>query len=162
MTTQPTIELKSVNVQVTLSDETPAYTAKLYVDGKFFADVSNHGTGGCDNYRYAPGVTDADFVALNKRVGETFPKLKMEGFDDMDTDIETICHGLAWDSVELRNLQSKLSRKVLVQRDGNVYELTGKKSPQLIEAAVKKYGQDNVLNLLGGPAALAIMKSCSL
>lgn len=40
---QPKIELKGIKVHMGLSEETPAYTAKLYVDGKHFADLSNQG-----------------------------------------------------------------------------------------------------------------------
>lgn len=43
------IELKAVKVHEELSEETYAYTASLYINGKKVADVSNHGHGGPDS-----------------------------------------------------------------------------------------------------------------
>lgn len=42
----PTIELKSVKVNETLSEETHCFSATLYVNGKRVAAASNRGTGG--------------------------------------------------------------------------------------------------------------------
>ena len=42
------IELKSVKTMPSLSKDSNAYTAKLYVDGEFIAVVGNEGNGGCD------------------------------------------------------------------------------------------------------------------
>ena len=40
------IELKAIKYSASLSEETYAFTAKMYVDGKKYADVSNNGGGG--------------------------------------------------------------------------------------------------------------------
>ena len=45
------IELKKVSHNARLSQETPAYTAEIWVDGKFFCEASNHGHGGPDMHR---------------------------------------------------------------------------------------------------------------
>lgn len=42
------LELKSIQYNAALSEETYAYSAKLYADGKHVADVANRGHGGCD------------------------------------------------------------------------------------------------------------------
>ncbi len=42
------LELKNIQHNAALSDETNAYSAKLYKDGKHVADVANRGQGGCD------------------------------------------------------------------------------------------------------------------
>ena len=44
------ISLKSVKIADHLSQETNAFTATLYVDGKRTARIRNGGTGGCDEY----------------------------------------------------------------------------------------------------------------
>lgn len=44
------ISLKSVRISESLSEETTAFTARLYVDGKATADVRNSGHGGCNDY----------------------------------------------------------------------------------------------------------------
>lgn len=60
MTNKPLIELRSIDLHVGLSEETPAYTAKIHVDGEHFADVSNRGHGGCD-MQYAPRGKESGF-----------------------------------------------------------------------------------------------------
>lgn len=147
MTTKPTIELKSIEISASLSEETPAYTAKLFVDGKHFADVSNHGHGGPDNYHFVGGNTWDSFKALEERVKATYPKTKY-GDMELEQSVECLCHGIAFRHVEMRNFRSTLSRKVLIAKDGKVYSIGGKKSPQLLEACAAKYGRENVLNLL--------------
>lgn len=42
------LELKSITVNMRLSEETNCYVAKLYLDGKRVANVSNHGQGAPD------------------------------------------------------------------------------------------------------------------
>lgn len=50
------IEIKKLQIAASLSEETTAYTADIYVDGiKTFA-ASNHGHGGCDMYHRYPGA----------------------------------------------------------------------------------------------------------
>ena len=48
------IEIKNLKIAASLSEETNAYTADIFVDGvKTFA-ASNHGHGGCDSYHRYP------------------------------------------------------------------------------------------------------------
>ena len=52
------IEMSKLAISKTLSEETTAYTAEVWVDGvKAFA-ASNHGHGGCDMYRQLGAVTE--------------------------------------------------------------------------------------------------------
>ncbi len=44
------IELKSIKHSPSLSEETEAFTANLYVNGKKLGYVENRGNGGCTNY----------------------------------------------------------------------------------------------------------------
>ena len=127
MTNKPTITLKNIDIHVGLSDETPAYTAKLFVDGKHFANVSNQGHGGCDMYDFVKGESYDTLKALQTVMGP-----------EIDDDIEVICHTLTWEHVDKRNLKSRLSRTVIIRRDDKLYNLKGKKSKGLIEAAVEK------------------------
>ena len=47
--TKESIQLKNVKIAWHMSEETTAFTASLYIDGKKAADVKNEGTGG-DNH----------------------------------------------------------------------------------------------------------------
>lgn len=58
------IEIRSLKIARSLSEETTAYTADVYVDGvKTFA-ASNHGHGGCDMYHRYP-TAKVDEAAVN-------------------------------------------------------------------------------------------------
>ena len=68
------IELRSITLSKALSEETPAYTGKVFVDGVHICNVSNHGHGGCDMQYPAKGKTSADIDALNATIKATYPK----------------------------------------------------------------------------------------
>lgn len=51
------IEIRNLKIARSLSEETTAYTATIYVDGAKAFSASNHGTGGCDDYYSWPGYT---------------------------------------------------------------------------------------------------------
>jgi len=72
------IEIKNLKHSPSLSEETLAFTANLYVDGFHAYAVSNHGTGGCNSY-YAVGkdvpsvaAIEADIVAQGKAKADDF------------------------------------------------------------------------------------------
>jgi len=45
------IEIKNLKIAASLSEETTAYTATIWIDGKPAFHASNHGHGGCDFYQ---------------------------------------------------------------------------------------------------------------
>lgn len=64
------IVIKNLKIARSLSEETTAYTATIYVDGVATFAASNHGTGGCDFYHTLPTakVTEAqvnEWLAAN-------------------------------------------------------------------------------------------------
>jgi hypothetical protein len=70
------IELKSLKVNQRESQETLAFSANLYINGKKAATVGNHGTGGCNHYDFPDRATRHAFEAYAKQWGaergETF------------------------------------------------------------------------------------------
>lgn len=53
------LTLSNIKYLESLSEETPAYTAAVLLDGKPFCHVSNHGHGGCDmQHMVAPFTQD--------------------------------------------------------------------------------------------------------
>ncbi len=174
MTQRPNIELRNIDVHVGLSEETPAYTAKLFVDGKHFADVSNQGHGGPDMVYSPEGIGKGYWIGdeilktLNDRVAASYP------VEDLDVGIhgktikftenlETICHGLVWEHVDKRNLKSRLSRKIFIMdKDEKIYTIKGKKSPRLIEAIAKRYPDAIILNTLAFEEAWTLWRKITL
>ncbi len=170
MTSKPTIELKSVKVHMGLSEETPAYTAKVYVDGKHFADVSNEGHGGPDmvyppkkGTPYNSPEFDAALKALEARIGETYPKTDMSKYkmDDMDESLEVLCHTAVWLHVDQRNLKSRLSRTIMTIEGGKCYSYKGKKTDERMDAIAQRKPEAIILNRLAFSEAWEISKQAA-
>lgn len=123
------LELKNIKEAKFLSQETPAYTATLYVDGKKAATVENDGHGGCDYAHFIDRAVEEKVYAYFKAL----PKLK---FDDTELDhtLELWCHR----QLNIRDVVAGLKRKakkcvVAVTEDGG--EITWKGiSPQFLPA----------------------------
>ena len=157
---KPTIELKRLETFASLTEETPAYSAKLYVDGKLFAEVTNRGHGGPDDYRFAAGQSWDTLKELDARIAATYPSHEFYG-KTFEESLEILCHNMALRHIEMKNFRSALSRKVMVRVDGKVYDIKGKKTPQMLEACRKKYGADNVLNDMSVEDAFAVVEKGS-
>jgi|GEM_PF-6443495 len=65
------LTLKSIQYHARLSEETNCYSAKLFMDGKHVADVSNRGQGGCDEQHWidrdAEAKISAHFASLPEK-----------------------------------------------------------------------------------------------
>lgn len=149
------VELKSIDLSVRNSEETPCYSAKVYVDGKHVAHVRNNGCGGSDLLHLVPGTPYKSSMELNDAMDAHFA-------EDGDTFMafEVWCHTQAWDNHKKKKLRAKLSRKVMFRKpDGHVYEFVGPKSEWLVDQAVEKYGASNVLNKMSFDDAWAIMRA---
>lgn len=169
--TKPNIELRKISHNKSLSEETPAYTAQVWVDGKHYCDVSNHGQGGCDMQHPPKGVPagpfHADLKALNERIGETFPQWSSE-FGDKQTlkrDLEFVCHELLGDIEITKDLRWLVNRTVVFFRpDTNGIHIykgkhVGDDAIRLIAMTMKKYPQAKILNNLPLDEAIALYKS---
>lgn len=95
------IELKNIKQAKFLSEETPAYSASLYVDGKKIGDVSNNGHGGCDS-----------FYGDRK----AFASAEAWLMEEHNKDLEVLCHELL-DRHECRQQLRKMLNKCVVVFD---------------------------------------------
>lgn len=126
------IELRKISHSKSLSEETPAYTADLYVDGVLFANVSNRGHGGCDMQYPAKGKTHKDVADLCALIKSTYPPVKtnmtLEGKPfEYEQSLESVCHGLL-DRWELEKIVKRdLTSKVMfIKDDGKLYQIKAK------------------------------------
>jgi hypothetical protein len=68
------IEVRNLKHSPSLSEETNAYTATIYVDGKRAIDASNHGTGGADRYHPIAPFTYKDIDRVDDWLKANNPK----------------------------------------------------------------------------------------
>lgn len=162
---KPIIALKKVSHSKTLSEETPAYSAQVWVDGAHFCDVTNHGTGGPDDQHPPRGTAPNDpsfrdaLKALDARIGATFPKFGLDGEGDFVRDLETVCHELLDRAALEKEVKRDLSKKVMFVKptDGQVYGVKlahPSHRDQMIAAVKKKHGIAATLNELPLDAAV--------
>lgn len=72
------IELKAIKYSASLSQETYAFTAKMYVDGKKYADVSNNGGGGPNLIHRVKHNAQLDGEVM----GQAYKELQAAGWGD--------------------------------------------------------------------------------
>lgn len=172
---KPKIELRKAKESKSLSEETPAYTAEVWVDGTHFCDVSNHGQGGPDMQHppraSAPGRQAAFHQALqdlNARIKATYPPHTFEAggkTHSLDVDLELICHELLGEMQVERDLRRLLKRTVAfvdpskkgLRSYKGRYE--GPQRAHLITETLRKVPDAKILNNLPFDEALALYKA---
>lgn len=161
------IELRKIKHAAFLSEETNAYTADLYVDGKLTAHVGNDGHGGCDHQHPAKGKTYDDVKRVDDWVKANHPPrttdLMLEGKPFvMDVDLEVLCGELLTDHLISRDLTRTLKRTIAFVRGGKIYtykKLTDEQRPQIIAMTMKKHPDAVILNSLPFDEALKAYRS---
>jgi len=151
------LELKNIKVLASLSEETPAYTATLYADGKKVCDVSNHGHGGPDDCHGGKDAYAA-YEVVDKWVEANHPSETFEcngTTHELKASLEAWCHGEVYAAQDKKNFASKLSRSVMYVRpnEKNVFGATfpkGKDKAAVLAAYKAKYPTYTFLN--GMPA----------
>jgi len=111
------IELKNIKEVKALSEETPCFTATVYIDGKKAGEVSNHGTGGCNNYHPR---------ALYTRITEyadTLPTYSAFGMDGLKVDADTLIFR-AMDVAQTGKALARIlkNRVLFIKADGKLYQ----------------------------------------
>lgn len=170
--TLPKFELRRITYNSRLSEETSAYAADLYVDGKLFAHVSNSGHGGCDMQHPAKGKTYADVQALDKLIKETTPArdsgmvIKGEPFM-MESDLETVCGELLATHLITKDLQRLLKRTIAYYDPAkNVIQVfkgkhEGVARAHLVTETMRKHPDAKILNNLPFDEALELFRKAA-
>ncbi len=138
------IELKKIKHAPSLSEETNAYTAEIWVDGKKAGTTKNEGRGGCD--RIEPHALAQQIDAYAKTLpgitylGQTFPQ-----------DADCVLHDLLNAHLETADVKRKLARKTLFVADGKLWGV--KATPAIVRG---KYPGATILNELPLPEAVKL------
>lgn len=166
------IELRKISHSQRLSEETPAYAAQVWVDGAHICDVSNHGTGGCDECHPAKGKTHADIEALEAYIkvnhAPRYTGMVLEGKPFIiEPDLETVCGDLLTEHLLAKDLQRLLKRTIAYYNPQTkaIMSFKGKHEgvarAHLITETIRKHPDAKVLNNLPFHEALEIFKADS-
>lgn len=130
------LELKSIKHFAALSQETHAYSANIYVNGKRVGVVSNEGSGHCDS------------VFLDKGTVITIEQInqycKSEYIDDCD--FEYWCCEQVNRFIAKKDLKKELKRKILLIQNCRIYGYRLKPTQVNIDAIKKRDNIEITLN----------------
>lgn len=162
------LTLRNIKYSQSLSEETNAYTATVYKDGKPFCHVSNRGHGGSDDQRPIAPFTYADIKSADAWLAESLPPIYMgkHGGEPLKQSLENWCGERLTDHLVSADLRRALKRRVLSERDGHIYEtglkgkraLTAQEVAKLAAAIIAKHPSARILNTMPFEEALAIYR----
>lgn len=138
-----TIELRKISYNAALSDETPAYSADLWIAGEKIGTVRNAGHGGPDEFN--PWAAEKRLDELAK----TLPVREVGGYK-IEWDAELVCHDILNRALTAKDLSRLLKKEVLLVLDGKVVGYSVRKTklplPELLAATRKKHAGQVILN----------------
>lgn len=162
------IELKKITYSARLSEETQAFAADVWIDGKRAGEVSNDGQGGPN--RYHPW----DIEQRINTYADTLPKVRTTfedkddptGFWHMKLDADSLVNELLHNHLMVKDFKRAIGKRVLFTREGKVYEtktMTSDALKQLLanNARLSTLKADAILNLLPEDQAFAIYRGAA-
>ncbi len=105
------IELKKIKVAANMSEETTAFTAELFVNGKNIGYVKNDGRGGCTDYYNNPDEKSKEALKAAEAYCLTLPEVDYGTFKHK-MDLETFIDELLEKHLKEKE-QSKLAKKMV-------------------------------------------------
>lgn len=102
------IELKNIKHFYELTDETNAFSAKLYVNDLLTAECSDTGKGGCIDIRPVNGKKD--LLETAEKYAKSLPPLKTEFDFDLDMDLELFIAQLIEADIEERDFKKAVKK----------------------------------------------------
>lgn len=136
------IELRRINYNAKLSEETNAYTAEVWIDGERAFDARNQGQGGCDFYRQIGRWSEAEVSSWLKanRPVRTYQGLTLEH------DLEAEVGDLLERELEYRRLKRLLRTNLVTIERGQIFQYPLRKRPlDLVARAVTATNRQAVI-----------------
>jgi len=162
------IELKNIKYAAFASEETHCYQAKLYVDDKHVADLSNDGHGGADYVYWKDGA-----AVTEKQVNEWIKAniapsvVEFAGREPMTIEqtLEIFCGDAINDFLterEVKKAMRDMAKKVLTLDNGKVVTFSWKGLKKVeqrhIDSIKKSYPDRIILNCLVAEEAQTIIR----
>jgi hypothetical protein len=141
------IEIKNVVYSERLSEETAAFSATIYINGKKRGDAKNAGHGGMTM------IFPRELAEEIEAHAKSLPQTKIHGML-MQPTADTVIDNLLFDHLMRRNLKRQLAKKTIFVRGNKLYTITSKASFNQKDASV-------VLNDLPFDEALKIFSELS-
>lgn len=141
------IELRKLRIIKALSEETPCYTAEIWIDGALAFHASNRGHGGADDYRQVRAITEAE---VNSWLRVNRPTRSFHGMS-FEPDLENEIARLMDEAEHLGLLRRRRCTNVITIEDGEVYTypLKGRPAATLIAAIRAKKPDIEIVNETG-------------
>jgi hypothetical protein len=154
------IELKNISYNASLSEETSAFTGRIYVDGVYTADVSNHGHGDPDMVRAVKGQEAR--LAAAEAWCKAQPPVEAHGMS-LDYDLEMKVGELLEDYLLEKDFNRLMKSKVLVKSDKGIMQYSWKGvravEKKHIDMIKAKFPDAVILNAMPRDEAFSIFKA---
>ena len=123
------IELKNFKSHESLSEETNAYTATVWVNGVRAFEARNNGQGGCDDYRPFD-ARGRELLEAAERWAKTLPPAQLEGYGSLPMNLELYIGEM---------VEAKLREKQEKQLQSWCKKKTIFRTPDMPEGEYKQY-----------------------
>lgn len=115
------LELRNIRHYPRMSEETNAYDAVVYRDGKRLCSVGNRGNGGPDEQRPFPPNTMADIKAVDEWLAANTPPIPMPSGKAIAVDLELWCGQQLERAIATRELKRRMTKAVIYADGGKCY-----------------------------------------
>ena len=158
------IELKNISYSERMSEETSCFSADLWVDGKKIGEVSNRGTGGCDDFHGDRAAYDAADAWCKANL----PRWSLDDDrpDLFPTDLEMHVASLLSEWLARKDMKRLFAKSVIFKlpEKPGLYELKVKipmkpTDPRLIAHVTAKHPGAVILSTLPEAEALGLYRA---
>ena len=136
--TAPTIELKKVKIARHMSEETTAFTAELWIDGKVAAYVKNEGRGGDNFPRFIDRQVEKEFHAYCKA-----QPARVTEWGTFDVSYDDFIGDLLWDWELNAEYKRRCKKNVVILLDHQEKGMYSQYKGQLYTPAVAQRIRDH-------------------
>ncbi|WP_294131775.1 hypothetical protein [Sphingobium sp.] len=140
------IELRRINHNPKLSEETNAYSAEVWIDGERAFDARNQGQGGCDHYRQIGQWTEAE---VNAWLKSNRPILPFQGLT-LEHDLEVEVGDLLAHELEHRRLKRLMRTNLVTIERGQIFQYPLRKRPLDLVASAVTTTNSHIVIVNGG------------
>lgn len=160
------LTLSNVKYMKELSEETFCFHAIVCVDGVKVFEARNDGRGGATDFSPCAAKTP-ELFKKNREIldeamkwAETLPPKTDQYGETYDQCLETVVEGLLVEHLNQKDLKAAMRKKVLIKKDGKLYEFAMKHgktvTPEAVQYIQSQHPTAQVLNAMDFNQALKV------